>query len=62
MPLLTKESAIHPPKFAEKAIVSQGKTESIPDSVRLNFSTYRRINNQTKSQSTKSYILLIHHS
>ena len=39
-PLLTSLSAIHPPKFALKAIVSQGKTQNIPDSVRLNFKTW----------------------
>lgn len=38
-PLLTSVSAIHPPRFAENAIVSQGKTQKSPDSVRLNFST-----------------------
>jgi hypothetical protein len=38
-PLLTSVSAIHPPKFAENAIVSQGKTQTSPDSVRLNFKT-----------------------
>ena len=38
-PLLTRVSAIHPPKFAENAIVSQGKTQKSPDSVRLNFKT-----------------------
>jgi hypothetical protein len=37
--LLTRVSAIHPPKFAENAIVSQGKTQKSPDSVRLNFKT-----------------------
>jgi hypothetical protein len=31
-PLLTSLSAIHPPKFALKSIVSQGKTQNIPDS------------------------------
>lgn len=39
-PLLTSVSAIHPPAFADSAIVSQGKTQKSPDSVRLNFRTY----------------------
>ena len=39
VPLLTSESAIHPPTFAVTAIVSHGKTAKSPDSVRLNFNT-----------------------
>lgn len=42
VPLLTRESAIHPPIFAETAIVSHGKTAKSPDSVRLNFNTCSR--------------------
>lgn len=42
-PLLTRVSAIHPPRFAENAIVSQGRTHKSPDSVRLNFKTYDTI-------------------
>lgn len=42
VPLLTKESAIHPPIFAVTAIVSHGKTAKSPDSVRLNFNTCSR--------------------
>lgn len=39
-PLLTSVSAIQPPRFAENAIVSQGKTQKSPDSVRLKCRTY----------------------
>lgn len=39
-PRVTRVSAIQPPKFAEIAIVSHGKTQNNPDSVRLNFKTY----------------------
>jgi len=42
-PLLTSVSAIQPPRLAENAIVSQGKTLNIPDSVRLNFNTCCKI-------------------
>lgn len=45
-PLLTSVSAIQPPKLAEKAMVSHGKTEKSPDSVRLNFNTYRRFHSR----------------
>lgn len=40
-PLLMRVSAIQPPILANTAIVSHGSTQSSPDSVRLNFKTYR---------------------
>lgn len=43
-PLLTSVSAIQPPKFANMAMVSQGNTHNSPDSVRLNFKTWRNWN------------------
>lgn len=49
-PLLTRVSAIHPPRFAENAIVSHGSTQKSPDSVRLNFRTC-----QIKSFSIHSF-------
>lgn len=51
-PLLTSVSAIHPPRFAENAIVSHGKTQKSPDSVRLNFKTYSGIKIKVASIST----------
>jgi hypothetical protein len=35
-------SAIHPPILAKTAIVSHGRTQRSPDSVRLNFRTWVR--------------------
>lgn len=49
-PLFTSVSAIHPPMFAKTAIVSQGRTQNNPDSVRLNFKTYYQMTDKSSGK------------